>query len=139
MRDYVIMTDSCADLSAEEAAENEVIVLPLAYTIDGVSYLDTPDHDGMPIETLYRRLREGAVCKTAGVGVGAFEDAMARALEGGKDVLCICFSGALLPRVPMEEHDAVMDAVATELEVTSNKLADWEARRGLSDRKLSRR
>lgn len=95
MRDYMIMTDSNADLNAQEAEENEITVLPLTYTIDGVSYLDTPAHDGMPIETLYRKLREGAVCKTAGVGVGAFEEKMAAALEAGKDVLCICFSGAL--------------------------------------------
>lgn len=95
MRDFRILTDSCADLSPEEAAAGEITVLPLTYTIDGISFFDTPERGGLPLETLYRRLRSGAECKTAGVGVGAFTEAMTAALESGQDVLCICFSGAL--------------------------------------------
>lgn len=93
MRNYEIFTDSCADLSAQEAAG--ITVLPLRYTLDGVNYLDTPDRAALPMETLYARLRQGAVCRTAGVSVSAFSDAMTAALEAGHDVLCICFSGAL--------------------------------------------
>ena len=38
MSDYVIMTDSCCDLSAELAAELELEVLPLRLELEGRSY-----------------------------------------------------------------------------------------------------
>ena len=95
MRDYVIMTDSCCDLSAEEVAESGLTVLPLTFTMDGVTRRDTPDHADMPLQEFYRRIRAGAACTTAAVNVGAFADAMREVLEQGKDILCLCFSSAL--------------------------------------------
>ena len=38
MRDYIIMTDSCCDLSQQEVEELELTVLPLSFTIEAVSY-----------------------------------------------------------------------------------------------------
>lgn len=95
MRDYVLMTDSCCDLTAAEVAENELTVLPLTFTIDGANYRDTPDHADMPMEEFFRRLRAGQQCTTAAVSVGDFVDAMRPILESGKDILCVSFSSAL--------------------------------------------
>lgn len=95
MRDYVIMTDSCCDLTAAEAAASELIVLPLTFTLSGRSYRDTPDHADMAPAEFYRRLRGGEVSATAAVSVGAFSDAMRTVLKEGRDILCICFSSAL--------------------------------------------
>lgn len=95
MRDYIIMTDSCCDLSQQEADELGLTVLPLSFTMDGTTYPNTLDHAGVPPEEFFRRLAAGAECTTAGVNVGQFTDAMRCAIEDGKDVLCICFSGAL--------------------------------------------
>lgn len=97
MRDYVIMTDSCCDLSAQEASECGLAVLPLSFTFtaEGVSHRDTPDHAELSLEEFYRRIRAGEECTTSGVSVGAFSDAMRKALLAGKDVLCVCFSSAL--------------------------------------------
>ena len=94
-RDYIIMTDSCGDLSEQEVAELGVVVLPLSFTIDGETYLNTPDHAAMHPEEFFRRVAGGAVCTTAAVSVGAFSDAMKNVLSEGRDILCICFSGAL--------------------------------------------
>ena len=44
MREYIIMTDSCADLSAAEVADLGVAVVPLHYEMDGVEYINNPDH-----------------------------------------------------------------------------------------------
>ena len=33
MRDYIIMTDSCCDLSQQEVEELDLTVLPLSFTI----------------------------------------------------------------------------------------------------------
>ena len=95
MRDYVIMTDSCCDLSAEEVAESALIVLPLTFTMGGITRRDLPDHSEMSLEQFYRSLRGGAACTTAAVSVGEFTDAMRVILNEGKDILCVCFSSAL--------------------------------------------
>mgnify|MGYP000810847870 FL=1 len=42
MRDYIIMTDSCCDLSQQEVEELELTVLPLSFTIEGKTLLNTP-------------------------------------------------------------------------------------------------
>ena len=44
MPDYVILTDSSADLSAEMVREAGVTVLPLSFTIQGETYENTPDN-----------------------------------------------------------------------------------------------
>ena len=95
MRDYVIMTDSCCDLSAEEVAESGLIVLPLTFTMDGKTYRDTPEHEDMSLAEFYRNIRKGKECTTAAVSVGAFLDAMREVLRSGRDVLCVSFSSAL--------------------------------------------
>ena len=95
MRNYVIMTDSCCDLTGYEVMESELIVLPLSFTMDGVTRRDTPDHEEMAPSEFYRRLRAGAMCTTSGVSVGDFTDAMRAVAKSGRDILCICFSGAL--------------------------------------------
>ena len=95
MRDYVIMTDSCCDLSEEEVRECGLEVLPLSFTMNGVSRHDTPDHAEMSLEEFYARLRQGEQCTTSAVSVGDFHDAMRRCLLRGKDILCISFSSAL--------------------------------------------
>ena len=95
MRDYVIMTDSCCDLSEEEVRECGLVVLPLSFTMDGVSRHDTPDHAEMSLEEFYAHIRAGVQCTTSAVSVGDFHDAMRRSLLRGKDILCICFSSAL--------------------------------------------
>ena len=95
MRDYVIMTDSCCDLSAEEVAESALVVLPLTFTMDGKTYRDTPEHEDMSLAEFYRNIRKGKECTTAAVSVGAFLDAMRDVLRSGRDVLCVSFSSAL--------------------------------------------
>lgn len=44
MPDYVILTDSAADLSAEMVGETGLNVLPLSFTIQGETYQNTPDN-----------------------------------------------------------------------------------------------
>ncbi len=95
MRDYVIMTDSCCDLSAAEVAECELTVLPLTFTMEGITRRDTPGHEEMTLEAYYKYIRAGVLSTTSAVNVGDFTDAMRPILRGGKDILCINFSSAL--------------------------------------------
>lgn len=95
MRDYIIMTDSCSSLNQAEVEELGVVDLPLSFTMEGKTYLDTPDHAGMHPETFFKKIKEGVECKTASVNVKQYLDAMRESLREGRDILCICFSGAL--------------------------------------------
>ena len=54
MRDYIIMTDSCCSLNRREVDELGITVLPLSFTMEGKTYLDTPDHADMSPETFFQ-------------------------------------------------------------------------------------
>ena len=95
MRDFVIMTDSCCDLNADEVRDLALTVLPLSFRMDDKTMLDTPEHTDLRPEAFFEKIAAGASCMTAAVNVGAFSDAMKAALDAGRDILCISFSGAL--------------------------------------------
>ena len=95
MRDYVIMTDSCCDLTDEMARELELEVLPLTMHMDGKEYPNYLDGRAISNEEFYRRLRAGKTSSTSAANIGQFEDAMRPILSGGKDIVCVCFSSAL--------------------------------------------
>ena len=95
MSEYVIITDSAADLTAEMVEELGVIVQPLRFTFGENTYEDHPDRRAMPIETFYDRLRAGETATTSAVNVGDYHDALRPVLEAGKDALIISFSSAL--------------------------------------------
>ena len=95
MRDYIIMTDSCCDLSAEMVRELELTVLPLSFTMEGREYFNYPDNRDIDPKDFYAKLREGALGVTSAVSTGAFETAMNQVVEEGKDILCISFSSGL--------------------------------------------
>ena len=95
MSEFVIMTDSAADLPEALVREMEVEVMPLRFTIEGETYEDHPDRRAMPIETFYDRLRQGQMATTSAVNVGDYHDALKPILESGKDVLVLAFSSGL--------------------------------------------
>ena len=76
MRDYVILTDSCCDLSAQMAEELGVQVMPMRLLLDDQEYLNYLDGREIGFKEFYDRVREGAMPTTSAVSVGAFEDAM---------------------------------------------------------------
>ena len=48
-----------------------------------------------PPRNFFAKIAAGENSTTAAANVGQFDEAMRRALDAGKDILCICFSGAL--------------------------------------------
>ena len=95
MRDFVIMTDSCCDLTAELADELGVVVLPLSVLIGEESFKNYPDGRDIGFKDFYDRIRDGAMPTTSAVSVGDFEDAMRPILADGRDVLYLGFSSGL--------------------------------------------
>ena len=95
MRDYVIMTDSCCDLTDQMARDLELEVLPLTMHMDGQDYPNDLDGTAISNQEFYKRIRAGKLATTSAVNVGQFQDAMRRVLESGRDIVCVCFSSAL--------------------------------------------
>ena len=95
MRDYVIMTDSCCDLTDQMARDLELEVLPLTMHMDGQDYPNDLAGTAISNEEFYKRIRAGKLATTSAVNVGQFQDAMRRVLQSGKDIVCVCFSSAL--------------------------------------------
>ncbi len=95
MRDYVIMTDSCCDLTDQMARELELEVLPLTMHMDGEDYPNDLAGTAISNQEFYKRIRAGKLATTSAVNVGQFQDAMRRVLESGRDIVCVCFSSAL--------------------------------------------
>lgn len=95
MSDYVIVTDSSADLPAELVQELEVEVLPLSFTIQGKSYRNYPDGREMELRSFYQMLRAGEMATTSAVNVADYTARLEPLLQSGKDVLVLAFSSGL--------------------------------------------
>ena len=95
MRDYVIMTDSCCDMTDEMARELDLAVQPLSLHMGQDVYRNWLDGREIGFEAFYARIRGGETATTSAVSVGEFEDAMRPILAQGKDILCINVSSAL--------------------------------------------
>lgn len=95
MRDFVIMTDSCCDMTDKMVAELDLAVLPLSLQLDGESFKNWLDGREISFGDFYARIRAGSSSSTSAVSVGDFEAQMRKILAAGKDLLCISFSSAL--------------------------------------------
>ena len=95
MSEYVIVTDSSADLDAAEVKELDLQVIPLKFTLNGVTYSDYPDNRDMDPHAFYDRLRAGEVATTAALNLEDVKGAFEPILKEGKDVLMLAFSSGL--------------------------------------------
>ena len=95
MADYVIMTDSCCDMTAVLAEELELSVLPLSLHMGDAVYRNWLDGREIGFQEFYAKIRSGQLATTSAVSVGEFAAEMRKILSAGKDILCINFSSAL--------------------------------------------
>lgn len=92
---YLIATDSCCDLNQQVLlAYEDVMVLPLSYTIGGVQSFDQPDTQDKS-HAFYDRLRAGEMSKTSQITPEVFVEAYRPVLAEGTDILYIAFSSGL--------------------------------------------
>ena len=93
--DYVIITETTADLPLSLIKELDVRVLPLGYVVDGKEYGDEPSENDLMIKGFYRMLKEGKHSSTSQINSAVFEEVFEEYFESGKDILYLAFSGAL--------------------------------------------
>ncbi|MFI3326107.1 MAG: DegV family protein [Clostridia bacterium] len=95
MSDYIILTDSCSDLTEELMKELEIDGACLKFTIDGRTYVNTADESSMKNKDFYAMLRDGKSAITTQVNAQEFYDIFDKYLKQGKDILYIGFSSGL--------------------------------------------
>lgn len=93
MKKTYIVTDSTADLSNEYVRWNNIIVVPLTVTYNGISYKDKVD---ISIQQLLDMLKEdGDLPKTSQVNPHNFYDIYSKLLEEDCDIISIHISSEL--------------------------------------------
>lgn len=95
MSNYIIVTDSSIDLSAQMAEELQLHVVPLSVLLDGKHYTNYLDWREISPKEFYDAMRAGASSTTSAPNVDQFTTVMEEGLSQGKDVLYIGFSSGL--------------------------------------------
>lgn len=93
-KNFTIMTDVTCDLPLDYVKENNIILMPLTYSLDGVDYDGTLENS-LSSKDFYSKLRNGSMANTAqispSVAAGYFEEE----LKKGNNILYIGFSSGL--------------------------------------------
>lgn len=95
MKDYVIVTDSTADLPCEEFERLEIEVVPMEFLVNEKPYKHYADAREMSFEEFYKKIKEGAKVSTTQINSYTYETVFTPILERGQDILYICFSSGL--------------------------------------------
>ncbi len=92
MNDYIILTDSCCDLTAAQLSELGVGSLSLEVLIDGG---EPVLNDDINIEEFYKKLREKGKVTTSAISMDRFSEFFEGFLSAGTDILYLGFSSGL--------------------------------------------
>lgn len=95
MKDYVLISDSTADLPREVIKEYDIKIIPFSYSInDEVRqyYLDERDGD---IREFYAKLRHGAMPVTSQINPTLYTDYFEQYVKEGKEILYLSFTSGL--------------------------------------------
>ena len=95
MSNFVILTDSSADLGDDLVRQLDIQVLPLSFTLEQQTYHNYPDNREMEPRAFYQKLRDGAVATTSAVNVSQYTEFLEPLLQAGRDVLILAFSSGL--------------------------------------------
>lgn len=92
MRDFIISTDSTADLPLEYVKEHNIFIHPLYYNLDGEIYGGDTNLDP---KDFYDRMRNGLMPTTMASNPEFILESFTKQVKSGVDVLHISFSSAL--------------------------------------------
>ena len=92
MKDYVILTDSCCDLTQEQLSDSGITAIDLEIIIDNGDPVFNKDLD--PKE-FYQKLRQKGSVSTSAVSMDRFTEFFEGFLKNGVDVLYLGFSSGL--------------------------------------------
>ncbi|MGB4659580.1 MAG: DegV family protein [Mobilitalea sp.] len=93
MRDFIISTDSTADLPKSYLEDNNILLHPLHYIIDETEY--GTDISELSTTEFYKRMRNGKMPTTSATNPDYIMNLMKEQTDKGFDILHISFSSAL--------------------------------------------
>lgn len=92
MNDYILMTDSSADLPADYLKEHGIFSASLKYTIDGETF---DNDDEVAALSFYDKVRNGSMPTTSQVNPQEAKEKFEEALRLSNNILCLAFSSGL--------------------------------------------
>ena len=95
MKQFILATDACSDLSAEIVKKHDIAIIPMVLEIEGKSYTHHLDERELSLNDFYNQLRNKKVSRTSLVNVGEFVQFFTGLLEKGQDILYVALSSAL--------------------------------------------
>jgi len=95
MENYVIFTDTAADLTSEQILDWNVKVAHLKYTVNDITYDNKPTGTSMSLKEFYDSLRKGGHASTTLASIEEYREGFEEVLEQDKDILYIGISSAL--------------------------------------------
>lgn len=93
MSDFVICTDSAADLPQDYIQKHNIKIIPFYITLDGVNYLK--ENVDLSHNDFYNKLNEGIMPKTSCPSINDYTDVFKEVIERGCNVICFCLSSKL--------------------------------------------
>ena len=95
MEDFVIVTDSCADLEKDLRDKYQIEYIPMGFTVGDKNYPADLDWADIPVKQFYDIIRGGTRIITNQINEPTFTERFSKYLDEGKDVLYIACSSAL--------------------------------------------
>ena len=95
MKKFVIITDSCSDLTKEMRIKYDVDYVPMHFSYDGKDVVASLDFEEISVTDYYDMMRNGTRFFTSQVSVVDFKERFEKYINEGFDVLYIACSSAL--------------------------------------------
>ncbi|WP_040195986.1 DegV family protein [Candidatus Soleaferrea massiliensis] len=94
MNEFILSTDSTADIPDHLLKEHQIAVANITYRVDDVNYLGA-DHKKLTDPEFYQKMREGSTPQTSQVTPEQALNFFEELLKEGRDILHLTFSSAL--------------------------------------------
>lgn len=92
---YILASDATFDLPMELVTKYNIVVVPMAFTLDGKEILHYPDERNMTTEAFYQALKEGKMSSTSQINPMTYVEIFTPYLEKGEDVLYVAFTSGM--------------------------------------------
>lgn len=95
MKEYVLISDSTADLPMDIIKDLDVEIIPFSYSINDEIYEFCLNYDDEAISDFYNKLRKGAMPVTSQINPVMYKEYFEKYVKDGKSVIYLSFSSGL--------------------------------------------
>lgn len=92
---YTLVSDATLDLPMDLVDKYGIVVVPMAFNLDGQDILHYSDERNMTTEEFYDALRKGKMSATSQINPATYVEYFATVLEKGEDILYVAFTSGL--------------------------------------------